>query len=170
MRIVIFVANIVWAIGLLASSGTAGEIYQWTDQNGVKHFSHIPPPITQENIKITDEIPSTQTFSPIRKQNAQNPSSNTKKQPKAVSAPQKKNKNNTVELFTTAWCGYCKKARQFLIDHNIPFKEYDIEKDKSAAERKKKLSGRTGVPYAIINGKGIYGFSKDKYTRVLGLK
>jgi glutaredoxin len=170
MRIIIYVANIVWAITLLASSGVAGEIYQWTDQNGVKHFSHTPPPVTQENIKVTDEIPSTQTFSPVQKQNTQNPSTSTKKQSKAVSTSKKKVKNNTVELFTTTWCGYCKKARQYLIDNNISFKEYDIEKDKRAAERKKRLSGRTGVPYAIINGKGIYGFSKNAYARALGMK
>ena len=47
---------------------------------------------------------------------------------------------------------------------------YDVEKDKEAAARKKELSGRSGVPFAVINGKKIYGYSEDAYARALGIK
>lgn len=170
MRIIMGIASVLLAIGLFSSSGNTSEIYQWTDQNGIKHFSHTPPPTTQKEFKSTDEIPGTQNALPVSKQKNQTPSSGVKKPSKPVSTSKKTYQNNTVELFSTAWCGYCTKARQFLIANNIPFKEYDIDKDKAAAARKKKLSGRNGVPYAIINGKGVYGFSQDAYARALGLK
>jgi glutaredoxin len=54
--------------------------------------------------------------------------------------------------------------------NNIPYVAYDVEKDKEAAARKKELSGRSGVPFAVINGKKIYGYSEDAYARALGIK
>jgi glutaredoxin len=75
-----------------------------------------------------------------------------------------------VEIYTTSWCGYCKKAIHFLRTNNIPFNQYDIEKDPRAAKRMKALGGRGGVPFAIINEHKLYGFSENSYKRVLGIR
>jgi glutaredoxin len=75
-----------------------------------------------------------------------------------------------VEIYVTDWCPYCTKAVKFLKANNVPFVAYDIEKDKEAAARKKELSGRSGVPFAVINGKKIYGYSEEAYARALGIK
>jgi glutaredoxin len=75
-----------------------------------------------------------------------------------------------VELYVTDWCTYCAQAIKFLRANNIPYTAYDIEKDKAAAKRKERLSPGHGVPFAMINGKGIYGFSKEIYSAALGLK
>jgi glutaredoxin len=75
--------------------------------------------------------------------------------------------NQTIELFVTGWCPYCKSARRFSQSRGIAFKEYDIEKDTVAAARKNRLDGRRGVPFAIINGYGIHGFSEAAYARAL---
>ena len=75
----------------------------------------------------------------------------------------------TVEIYITDWCPYCAQAIKFLRANHIPYVAYDIEKDREAAERKKGLSGRKGVPFAIINGKKIYGFSEEIYSKALGL-
>ena len=73
-----------------------------------------------------------------------------------------------VELYTTSWCPYCKKAANFFRSRGIPFKEYDIEKDKAAARRKKQLDKKgSGVPFAMINGKPIHGFSEAAYENAL---
>ena len=34
----------VLLIGVLTASGVQAEIYSWTDENGIKHYSHTPPP------------------------------------------------------------------------------------------------------------------------------
>jgi glutaredoxin len=47
---------------------------------------------------------------------------------------------------------------------------YDIEKDGDAAKRKERLSPGKGVPFAVINGKKIYGFSEEIYSQALGPK
>jgi glutaredoxin len=74
-----------------------------------------------------------------------------------------------VEIFTTSWCPYCVKAVKFLRDNNISFVEYDIEKDERAARRLQQLAGRGGVPFAIIDGKSISGWSEQAYKQALGL-
>jgi glutaredoxin-like YruB-family protein len=66
----------------------------------------------------------------------------------------------TVELYVTDWCGYCKKARKYLTDQNIPFVAYDIEKDSAANQRHKALGGN-GVPLIIIGKHKMSGFSQE---------
>lgn len=72
-----------------------------------------------------------------------------------------------VELFTTSWCPYCKKAVAFLKQEGIPFKVYDVERDRAAYERFAKLNPSGGVPVALINGHKIKGFSEEAYRRAL---
>jgi len=73
-----------------------------------------------------------------------------------------------VILYTTSWCGYCREARAFLLARNIPFREYDIEQDAKAMVAMQVAGGRRGVPFAIINGSKLHGFSQDAYMQALG--
>lgn len=73
-----------------------------------------------------------------------------------------------VELYSTSWCTYCQKARQFFRERGISFTEYDIEKDPDAAYRKQQLdSAGRGVPFAVINGHRIHGYSEPLYLQAL---
>ncbi|MGH7965835.1 MAG: glutaredoxin domain-containing protein [Candidatus Binatia bacterium] len=72
-----------------------------------------------------------------------------------------------VELYITSWCGYCRKAREFLQSQGISFIEYDIEKDPGAAERKQEIAAGAGIPVAVINGQIVRGFSKAAYEKAL---
>jgi glutaredoxin len=88
----------------------------------------------------------------------------------AVAAdPPAGDKAPSVEIFTTTWCPYCVKAVGFLRANNIPFVEYDIERDARAARRMEQLAGRGGVPFAIINGQQVRGWSEAAYRKALGL-
>ena len=91
---------------------------------------------------------------------------------KYISTGQKQQtkKRNTVELFVTSWCPYCHKAKAFFEKRNIAIKVYDIEKSQKAAARKRKLDPQRGVPFAIVNGKGIHGYAPDQYLQALKSK
>ena len=57
----------------LAASGVQAEIYSWTDENGVKHYSHTPPPDRSVPIKTAPEIRSeSKTDQEIEKLNEEN--------------------------------------------------------------------------------------------------
>lgn len=77
---------------------------------------------------------------------------------------------HTVELYTTSWCKYSQQAKRFFRTRGIPFKEYDIEIDKTAAKRKKKLDPQPGVPFAVVNGFGIHGYSPTQYQNALQVR
>lgn len=82
----------------------------------------------------------------------------------------KKLKSPNVEIFVTSWCGYSRKAIEFLNSQNIEFSIYDIEEDPDAADRKDELAPDSGIPVAVINGKTIIGFTEKNtekhYNRV----
>lgn len=66
--------------------------------------------------------------------------------------------NKQVILYATDWCGYCKKARDLMNQHNISYHEYDIEKSSEGREQYDRLGGR-GVPVLLINGEVIKGYN-----------
>jgi glutaredoxin len=81
--------------------------------------------------------------------------------------PHGESERSKVELYVTSWCPYCKQAKQYFRSRDIPFTAYDIEKDGRAARRKAELDTRGGVPFAVINGQKIYGFSPEAYEKAL---
>ncbi len=66
-----------------------------------------------------------------------------------------------ITLYSTTWCGYCKKARAWMVSADVPFVEKDIEKDPAAnADYQKAGRGYRGVPLIVVNGKALRGFSR----------
>ena len=49
---------IIVMMSALLVSGVQAEIYSWTDENGVKHYSHTPPPERSVPVEIAPEIRS----------------------------------------------------------------------------------------------------------------
>ncbi len=143
---------------------SSAEYYKWEDENGNINITDYPPPVkSAKNIKVhKSETKSDNNSSPSTesgaKQSGQTSSGNVKTETK---------KSNEVILYMTSWCPYCKKAADFFRSRNISFTEYDIEKDRAAAGRKKQLDSKGGVPFAIINGQQIHGYSPDAYERAL---
>ncbi len=66
-----------------------------------------------------------------------------------------------ITLYSTVWCGYCKKARSWLRSSGLPYVEKDIEKDDGARrEYQEAGKGYTGVPLIVVNGQPLRGFSR----------
>ena len=147
---------------LLAYCPVSAEFYKWVDENGKTHFSDHQPQVSGSsgNIKV---IP-TYKIAPQSIPGYRSKSGNAGNGSYDETQPQKEHK---VELYVTSWCPYCKKARNFFISRGIPFSEYDIEKDREAARRKKSLDSRKGVPFAVVNGHKIHGFIAAAYERAL---
>lgn len=147
------------AILALAFQGIAcAAIYRGVDENGVVTLRDTPPGENPENAQIIEVAPLPTNGTPP----AGGRGGSAADKP-GYAAPQ-------VELFVTSWCPYCKKAESFFRSQGIPCAIYDIEKDSSAARRKSQLDSRNGVPFAVVNGQKIHGYSEDAYRRALGSK
>lgn len=71
-----------------------------------------------------------------------------------------------VILYATQWCGYCKKAREFMASNNIEYQEYDIEKTERGASGYKALNGN-GIPLLVVNNKVVRGYKPNEIMAAL---
>ena len=132
----------------------AAEIYTWTDEAGNVHFTDSPP----------DEAKSKKIeISPLNSYSSPSAESvkNILDRPTGVAG-----RKANVILYSTTWCGYCKKARRWFHQNNIPFTEYDTEKSARGRRDYKKMNGR-GVPIIKVGQKRLNGFSPGSLTQVL---
>ena len=64
----------------------------------------------------------------------------------------------TIEMYTTAWCGFCLRAKALLEEHDLPYQEIRVDDDPSFRARLLDLTGRWTVPQIIIDGKPVGGY------------
>jgi len=138
---------------LLPVSSGGGELYKWVDDKGNIHYGDKPPKKVELE-KITGVISS---FTSVNVEPfTYNPS---------LVTSGAKSKGKPVIMYSTSWCGYCKKARKHFERNNIPYKEHDIEKSKKAAKEYKRLNGR-GVPVILIGKRRMNGFSASTFDKI----
>jgi glutaredoxin 3 len=66
----------------------------------------------------------------------------------------------TIEIYTTAWCGFCLRAKALLEERGLPYEEIRIDDDPSFRDRLLELTGRWTVPQILIDGKPIGGYTE----------
>lgn len=74
-----------------------------------------------------------------------------------------------VIMFSTPTCTYCRKAKQYFRQKQVPFRDVDVSKDQAAARDMVRRSGQQGVPQIQIGSKVVVGFDRPKIDRLLGL-
>jgi glutaredoxin len=151
---------------VVAAYGYA-ELYQWTDGNNVKHFSHTPP------VKETGAIRQMEEYAGEEKEDVDVLQQaidlfKTDTVQIVTAQDQKKKSSPAVVLFTTPTCGYCHRAKAYFNQHGIRFTEYDVSRSKKARQAFEALNGR-GVPLIVIGDQRIAGFNKSAINRALGL-
>jgi len=118
------------------------------DENGKVHFTDSPPrerPVEKIEVKINsytspEIVPFEASVTPDTRR-------------------------GRVVMYSTTWCGYCKKARRYFKEKGIPFVEYDTETSKKGREDYRKLNG-TGVPIILVGKKRMNGFSPSGFERL----
>jgi glutaredoxin len=63
-----------------------------------------------------------------------------------------------VVMYSTQWCGYCAKTRQFLDKNRIAYHDFDIEKSTKARREYESLGG-AGVPLLVVNKQIVHGYN-----------
>lgn len=137
---------------LIVTAPAQADLYKWVDSKGTTHYTDSPPD-NAELKAITGKISS---FKSVEVEPASTATSSV-----AVDASRPKK----VVMYSTSWCGYCKKARRHFKKNGIRFTEHDIEKSASAARAYKKLKGR-GVPVILIGRQRMNGFSAPSFDRI----
>lgn len=70
-----------------------------------------------------------------------------------------------VVMYATSWCPYCQQARNYFRQQEIPYIEYDIERDAEARRAYKTFGGR-GIPVIFVGKRRVNGFSVAGFNRI----
>lgn len=121
-----------------------------------------PPPVA----------PVAQTDLPSLPSGGQQGAGHPEAAPSAPAMAAKAGKGNAVEsqviLYSTSWCGYCRRARAYFTQKGVAFVEKDVERDAMASrEVLNKTGGYSGVPVIDIDGTIIQGFDVGAIERAL---
>lgn len=78
-------------------------------------------------------------------------------------------------VYSASWCRDCREAKRFLVKHNIPFTEVDIEEIPGAADEVLANVGKRAIPQFVLDGKWIQpyrpgrGFLHDEMAALFGV-
>ena len=73
-----------------------------------------------------------------------------------------------VNMYTLSTCPWCRKAKKFFADRNIPFTyiDYDLADEATQGRIMQELdaAGVTGFPYVKIGNEIISGYQPERYA------
>jgi len=72
-----------------------------------------------------------------------------------------------VVVYTTTWCGWCRKTLAFLDERGVRYVNKDIEANDWNREELIEKTGRTSIPVVEINGEIIRGFNAERMEQLL---
>ena len=79
-------------------------------------------------------------------------------------------------IYTAPWCRDCHTAKRWLAQHQITYKEVNIEEVPGAAEEVIQRTGKRAIPQFVIDGEWIQpydprkGFLYEEMSKRLGVK
>ena len=76
----------------------------------------------------------------------------------------------TVTVYSTNSCPWCVKAKDFLKQNKVDFKEVNVAEGAKGLQDMEEKSGQRGVPVIDANGTIIVGFDRDGLKAALKIK
>jgi len=59
-----------------------------------------------------------------------------------------------ITMYSTSWCGDCRRAKLFLRERNVPFRDVDVDGDPDAEDLVMRVNdGRRKVPTFEVDGR-----------------
>jgi glutaredoxin len=118
----------------------AAGIQKWIDEQGRSHYGERPPSNQKaDGVKNRVSVVKVVASKPM------------------------------VILYSTSRCGYCKKAKAFMDEESIDYREYFIDKNVVANADFKKMGGQ-GVPLLVKEDRTLRGFNRRSYQQFFGLR
>lgn len=136
--------------------------YQFVDDSGAVHF-----------VKSLDQVPERwrDRAGRIEMDKREERPSAAARQPAARSgpraAPGAPAQGQSVVVYTTSWCGWCRKTLAWLDDKGIPYENRDIERNPTYRDELIRKSGGSSIPVVEIDGNIIRGFDTKRMAQLL---
>ena len=140
-------AIIVLCALLAGIPAEAQQIYRWVDGNGRVQYTDKPPAGVKAK-PVAERINSysgTPTVTGSASAGATRPD---------------------IKMYSTQWCRYCQKAREYMARNRIRYTELDVEKSAAAKAEYQRLGGR-GVPVILVGAQRMNGYSEERFVQML---
>jgi glutaredoxin len=138
------------------ASTDAATFYQWVDQTGSVHFAQrledVPPQWRDRVGRI--EVANRATPTPPAQRDARRPYAAVASQPEVV-------------VYSTSWCGWCRRTIAWLDENRIAYVNKDIERDDRWRAELIEKTGRTTIPVVEIGGQLVQGFDPERMDELL---
>jgi glutaredoxin 3 len=74
-----------------------------------------------------------------------------------------------VTIYTTPTCHFCKMAKEFFAEKNVPYTAYDVAADAAKRQEMIELTGQLGVPVIVIDDNIMVGYDRQRIADKLGI-
>ena len=78
-------------------------------------------------------------------------------------------KEHKVVVYSTEWCPWCTRAKEFFKKNNVKYEDRDVEKNPEYAEEMMSKSHQTSIPVIDIDGQILIGYNEQAFKKLLGL-
>lgn len=145
------------------ATGGGSVYYQYVDDRGAVHFvtslEEVPPAWRDQAGRIEverrpDPAPRRAGARPSRR-----PFSD-------VAAPSARGEAEVV-VYSTKWCGWCRKTLAWLDGRGVDYVNKDIESDDRYRSELVEKTGRTSIPVVEIDGELIRGYDPGRMAELL---
>ena len=136
---------------VFAGSASSQPIYRWIDASGRVQYTTERPPAGVKSATVAPRV-SSYSGTPVV-------SGRTPVAPQAAAPAE-------VTMYSTDWCPYCRKARDYFARNGVRYAELDIEKSPAAKAEYDRLGGR-GVPLILVGSQRMSGFGEERLAQML---
>ncbi|OUS08048.1 hypothetical protein A9Q90_04865 [Gammaproteobacteria bacterium 54_18_T64] len=144
----------------LASLSASAEVYKWTDSEGQVHFSDRAP--TSGVVELIGDklIMNSYPGSKLSEASFLEQRKREREQKEGMRRP-------SVVMYSTVWCGVCRRAKQYFRANKVTFSEYDVETSSKGKKDFARMKGQ-GVPIILIGKARMNGFDVARFERLYG--
>ncbi len=72
-----------------------------------------------------------------------------------------------IVVYTSSTCHWCRVAKAYLKDHDLPYTEVDIISDKRGRREMVAMTGQHGVPVIKVGHRAMVGWDKKEFQALL---
>ncbi len=131
----------------------------------------LPPPIVAPPAVVAPPIPTPDTVAETNRENeAYVAAARARRDAEQREAARSRARSSVrVVMYSTSWCGYCKRARAWLAGSGVGYVDLDVERDESARARFHTINPGGGVPTFEVDDQVLRGFSPGQLDAALAL-
>ncbi len=143
----------------------SGSFYRYTDASGTMRFvtslDEVPAALRDSARSVSNDRVQRAPPGPVAARPAKRPT----REP--FEAPIERAMQHEVVVYTTSWCGWCRKTLAYLKQQGVAFENRDIEAEDIWREELLEKTGGTSIPVVEIDGQIIRGYDPTRMAQLL---